>query len=132
MSWTLDPRFERPENAELLAYLRRQQPSAHSDVASVLADSARALPDVISWCPDPQAYAFVALATRERRVFALARGMRSLVFALPAADHAEALAQGGRPCPEIGREWIEWQAFPATDFARWCKRAHDHAARAAQ
>ena len=132
MSWTLDPSFDRPENAELLAYLRRESPSAHSDIASVLTDAARALPDTRSWCPDPAAYAFVALATRDRRIFALARGMRSLVFALPAEAHATAIAQGGRPCPEIGSNWIEWSAFPATDFALWCKRAHDYAARLTQ
>lgn len=129
MSWTLDPRFDRPENASVFAYLRDAAPSAHSDVASELTDAARALPDVRTWCPDPASYAFVALATRARTLFALARGMRSVVFALPAAEHAEALRASGRACPEIGGAWIEWCGAPPAELARWCKLAHDHAAR---
>lgn len=130
MGWILDPRFDLPENAEVFGYLRREGPSAHSDVATVLIESARAMPDVRSWCPDPAAYAFVALATRRRRIFALARSMSGIVFALPAEEHAAALADGGRTCPEIGSAWIEWSAFSAKGLARWCKQAHDHAARA--
>lgn len=129
VSWTLDARFDQPANASVFAYLRSAAPSAHSDVASELTDAARALPDVRTWCPDPQAYAFVALATRERTVFALARGMRSLVFALPEAAHAAAFAAGARACPEIGPAWVEWLGLPPAELARWCKLAHDHALR---
>jgi hypothetical protein len=128
--WNLDLTYDRPENADVLAYLRREHPSAHDDAAYALEKSARGMPDVREWCPSPQEYAFVALATQSRRVFALARGMQSIVLALPAEEHAAALAAGARPCPEIGARWLEWLAFAGHDLARWCKTAHDHAARA--
>lgn len=122
-----------PWNVEITTWIaRRPDQSAHDDVASALADAARGLRDVRSFCPNPRAYAWVALHLGNGRIFALACGQSALLFRLPAERAAEAAAAGGVAQPEIGAGWFEFRAWdlgPAA-AAAWCKLAHDAAAAA--
>jgi len=130
MAWPLDERFRIPENEAVLEFIERENPSAHSDVASFLVDLARDLPDVKWYCPDAHAYAYVALHTRNRRIFGLAYGMGALAFRTPPAQVAEAKAAGGTAEPGLSGDWIVFQGGNvwtiAASLKRWCKAAHDH------
>lgn len=123
--WPLDPRFKTRENADVLDFIARVNPSAHDEASSALTDSARGLSDVAWYCPDPQAYAYFVLHTRSRRIFGIAFGMSANAFALPPDEVALAVQSGGRPYPDIGADWIVFEI--GADLRRWCKSAHDHA-----
>jgi hypothetical protein len=131
----LDERFVTAGNADVLAFIARANPSAHSDVASVLCASANGLSGVAWYCPDKHAYAYVALHTRDSRIFAIACGMDGLAYRLPSGMIPVALEQGACRCPEIGADWVwlpPWQAgtpgASGPDLRYWCKTAHDHVA----
>ena len=40
MAWSLDGRFRTAENKEIIAFIERENPSAHDNVAGQLTDSA--------------------------------------------------------------------------------------------
>ncbi|MGQ0577840.1 MAG: hypothetical protein ACT4PQ_02890 [Betaproteobacteria bacterium] len=103
--------------------------SAHDEVADALRESARGLPDVESYCPNVHAYAYFVLHTRSNRIFGIAFGQRSLAYRLPQERIAEALAEGGSVCSEIGEDWVVLDPWRANGTAapKWCKLAHDHA-----
>jgi hypothetical protein len=125
VAWNLDPRFKTPENAQVLAFIERENPSAHDEASSALMDAARGLPDVAWYCPDPQAYAYVVLHTRARRIFAIAFGMSAVAFALPPEEVALATVAGGVADTSIGPGWVGWRI--GADLSHWCKIAHDQA-----
>ena len=131
MPWSLESRFEIAANAEVLAFIAAQQPSAHDDVASALIESAAGLPGVGWYCPDPHRYAYVVLHDRQHRIFGIAFGMRVLAYRLPRERRAEALSSGGSPCGEVGAEWIAfppWEgAEPGVRLRRWCGIAFEYA-----
>ena len=52
--WSIDERLDTAANADVLRYLRRESPSAHSDVAEALGRAAAGLSRVRSYCPDPE------------------------------------------------------------------------------
>lgn len=122
-----------PWNAEVTAWIaRRPDLSAHDDVASFLTDAARGLRDVRSYCPNPRAYAWVALHLASGRIFALACGQSAVLLRLPTERVAAALAAGATAQPEIGADWVQFRAWDMapTAAAAWCKIAHDAAAAA--
>lgn len=123
MPWPLDSKFKIPENEAVLAFIEAENPSAHSDIASVLTDSAKGIKDVRWYCPDPHAYAYVVLYTRDHRIFGIACGMNTVAFRLPEPLMDEALKAGGQTDPRIGPDWI---AFDFTAPSHWCKAAHDY------
>jgi hypothetical protein len=128
MPWVLDARFRTAANRDVLAFLEREQPSAHSDVASALTESARQLSDVAWYCPDVHRYAYVVLHTREQTIFGLAFGMATLAYRLPARVIQEAAADGGTITPGMGEGWVCFKPWGSSaDLRRWCKTAHDHA-----
>ncbi len=128
MPWTLDGRFKTAENRAIVAFIEREQPSAHDDVAHALTESARDLPDTRSHCPDLHGYAYMVLHTADNTIFGLAFGMRSLAYRMPRNVIRAALADGGTAWEQIGDEWVLFQSWgmPAR-LRHWCKMAHDHA-----
>jgi hypothetical protein len=127
MSWNIDERFRIPANKEILAFLERTHPSAHSDIASALLASAKGLGGVRNYCPDIHAYAWMALHTTDQRIFALALGMNTLAFRLPPDVSQEAIRSGGEAAPEIGNGWVRFQFGWNADLSRWCKTALEYA-----
>jgi len=135
--WRIEGRFDVPANAEVLAFLRRAQPSAHSDVADELSSSARFLRGVRTWCPDPARYAFVVLHVEDGTILAVAWGQAALAYRLPPARLDEARADGGLATgvPELGEEWTRFEPWRSGEtleatrarLARWCGVAAEHA-----
>lgn len=101
-----DPQFFVPENADVIAFIRRTNPFAHSDVGSLLFELGREIPGAQAYCPSARSCAYVVLHTAAHRIFAIAFGQRGLAFRLSAGPHAEALAAGGVEAPEIGVDWV--------------------------
>ncbi len=129
--WSIDERLDTAANADVLRYLRRESPSAHSDVAEALGRAAAGLSGVRSYCPDPERYAFVALHLDDGTIVGLAYGMSGLALRIPAERRGHALSDGGASAPELGADWIRFE--PWTDgetldesrarIARWCAAA---------
>ncbi|HEU4340507.1 MAG TPA: hypothetical protein VFU31_02940, partial [Candidatus Binatia bacterium] len=66
--------------------------------------------------------------TREKTIFGIAFGMRSLAYRLPQTVIQDAAAEGGTICSDIGDDWLLFDpwAMPVR-LRHWCKTAHDHA-----
>jgi hypothetical protein len=124
-----DPRFAIPENADVLAFIGRTNPFAHSDVGSLLFELARDAEGVAAYCPAPGSYAYVVLHTLTDRIFAIAFDMRGLAFRLGALDRAVALAEGASPVPEIGDDWVRVDPFDPnrTGTKEWLVRLRNAA-----
>lgn len=122
-----DARFSIPENAEILEFIRRVNPFAHSDVGQLLLDLGKEIG--ASWyCPAPKACAYVVLYTAVNRIFAIAYDQRSVAFRLPGASRAEALAAGGDQVPAIGADWIRFDPWTTSrangeTLRGWAERA---------
>jgi GMP synthase-like glutamine amidotransferase len=135
MPWTLDAKFRTVENEAVVAFIERENPSAHDDIASALTDSAEGLSDVRHYCPDVHQYAYFVLHTLSNRIFGIAFGMNAIAYRLPSRVTPEAIAEGGRVYSEIGDEWVlfppwrqdESRTVTQTNLKRWCKIAHDYA-----
>jgi hypothetical protein len=127
-----DARFSIPENADVLAFITRKNPFAHSDVGSLLFDLARDADDVHAYCPAPTSYAYVVLHTPANRIVAIAFDMRGLAFRLGALDRAAALAEGASAAPEIGEDWVRVDPFDPnrTGTHEWLARLRNAATRA--
>jgi hypothetical protein len=127
-----DPRFSIPGNADVLAFIRRKNPFAHSDIGSLLFDLARDTSDVSAYCPAPRSLAYVVLHTATNHIVAIAFDMRGLAFRLGAVDRAAALAEGASPAPEIGEDWVRVDPIDANrrDTQEWLVRLRNAAKRA--
>ena len=102
-----DARFSIPDNADVLEFIRRANPFAHSDVGSILFDLRKQISGVQSYCPSVSSFAYVVLHTASNRIFAIAFGQRGLAFRLDAPGYDEAIANGGKPASAIGPDWVE-------------------------
>ena len=129
--WKIDTRFDTPENADVVAFLRTNNPSAHSDVAEELLRSAEGVPGVSHYCPDSKSYAFVVLHLEDSTIIGLAYGQSALAFRLPDHMHAEACEQGGWAAEELGAGWIRFEPWSDSEtldesrhrLAHWCRVA---------
>jgi hypothetical protein len=106
-----------PANREVIAYLERQRPSAHSDIATELLDAAAHLPARQSFCPDPAGYAYEALHLPNGVIYALAIGMGMLIFRLPEPPQPLETNQTFRLFQEISREWWAVEMFRSGDIS---------------
>ncbi len=126
-----DDAFKIPPNAAVMEYVRRESPFAHSNVGAHLVRLGRGTPGARYYCPDFRSYAYVALHTEAKVIFALAFGMRQIAFRLPPTARAEAVAEGATAYPAIGEQWVAIDAFavaesPAAAASRlehWCEVA---------
>ena len=125
-----DPRFVSDDNADVIEFIRRVNPFAHSDVGSVLFELGQETPRAHAYCPVPSVYSYVVLHTDTNRIFGIAFGMRGLAFRLAPDDEAAALADGGIHASDIGAGWLRFEPWgqgprAVTDarLRRWCARA---------
>jgi len=134
MAWEiteLQRRFSGNQNVEVVGFLTREHPSAHSDVTDELSKAAEGLPGVGWFCPDVQRYAYLVLHSKQDLIFGIAIGMSGLVLKLPADQNPAARLDGGEPRPEIGSGWICFNPFASpTNMAgtraklrHWCRVA---------
>lgn len=136
-AWNIDRRFDMPENARVLAFLRANDPSAHSDVAEMLLRSAGEVPGVAHYCPDTDRYAFVILYLEDSTIIGLAYGQSGLVYRVPDDCIFEARRGGGRPAEELGPGWIRFEPWSDAEtleesrrrLAHWCSIAAGAASR---
>ena len=101
--------------------------SAHSDVVEALATALKPLGDVQIFCPDSQQYRYVVASTKGI-IIALAVGMNTIGFRLDERMKARALASGGLPYAEWGKEWVSFTLFrndwPKIDIEFWARKAY--------
>jgi hypothetical protein len=105
-----DARFSIPDNADVLEFIRRANPSAHSDVGSILFDLRKRISGAQSYCPSVASFAYVVLHTASNRIFAIAFGQRGLAFRLDAPGYDEAITTGCT-ASAIGPDWVEIQPW---------------------
>ena len=75
--------LNKPENMDMITFLKQHQPSAHTDIVDLLIKSAENLPDVHFYCPDTDNHAYYVAHTSDGIMFAAAIGMSGLMFKLP-------------------------------------------------
>ncbi len=112
-------------NRQVLEYVKDL--SAHSDIAEALLGALKPLGDVQIFCPDCQQYRYVVASTKGI-IIALAVGMDTIGFRLDERMKARALASGGAPYAECGKEWISFTLFrsdwPKVDIEFWARKAY--------
>ena len=101
--------------------------SAHSDIAEALMMALKPLGDVQIFCPNWEQYRYVAASTKDI-IIALALGMDTIAFRLDERMRARALASGGAPYAECGKEWVSFTLFrndwPKVDVEFWARKAY--------
>jgi hypothetical protein len=101
--------------------------SAHSDIAEALMGALKPLGDVEIFCPDWQQYRYVVASTKGI-IIALAVGMDTVAFRLDERMRARALASGGLPLTDCGKEWVSFTLFrddwPKIDVEFWARKAY--------
>ena len=140
MAWDtteLDRRCGLEQNLLVVRYLKSRHPSAHSDVGSLLVSASGRLAGRRVYCPAAEDYAYTLLHDERGVIFALAVGMRTLLFRLRPEDVPEDLRPLLRPSPLIRIGWLAYQAFdkdvPAAEMRRTVERLCELAlARAAE
>jgi hypothetical protein len=124
-----DPRFFIPDNDDVLGFIRRANPFAHSDVGTVLFDLGKQI-GASAYCPSVKSCAYVVLHTAANRIFAIAYGQRGLAFRFIGDTYAAALAGGGAAAPAVGREWVAFDPWAARssngspDLSHWARRSY--------
>lgn len=106
-----DDRFKIAANEDVIEFIRRTNPSTHSDPGDVLFKLGKAIPGARSYCPSTKTFAYVVLHTDADRIFAIAFGMHGLAFRIPSSVIAEAVADGGTLEPKIGPDWVRFPPF---------------------
>lgn len=129
-----DPRFAIDDNADVMEFIRRVNPFAHSDVGSVLFELGKEISGAHAYCPVPSVCSYVVLHTDANRIFAIAFGMSGLAFRLGSNDEMAALSDGGVRAADIGAGWMRFEPWGSDSRAvtegrlrRWCARAHANA-----
>ena len=124
-------RFVIAGNADVIEFIRRANPFAHSDVGSLLLELGRKIPGASAYSPSYKQYAYVVLHTDASRIFAMAYGQRGLAVRLSPSSRDAALADGGTAADDIGRDWVAfdpWKPDVATAaqqarLERWAAQA---------
>lgn len=128
-----DGLLNKPENRDMITFLKQHQPSAHADLVDMLIKSAEALPDVHFYCPDTDNHAYYVAHTSDGVMFAAAIGMSGLLFRLPKKAVSGALVKGGEILKDIGEDWVNFNPFwpeenrdkySVDDMKYWCKLAY--------
>ncbi|MDH5764749.1 MAG: hypothetical protein OEZ38_01945 [Gammaproteobacteria bacterium] len=129
-----DGLLNRLENREMIAFLKRYQPSAHADIVDLLIKSAEGLSDIHFYCPDTDNHAYYIVHTSEGVMFAAAIGMSGLMYKLPEQGIKDALVKGGEIIAELGESWVSFdpfwpeenrENFSIKNMKHWCKLAFD-------
>ena len=125
-----DERFKIPYNDGVMTFVRVANPSAHSDVGSVLLELGKTIPGAIAYSPSYRSYAYVVLHNASNHIFAIAFGQRGLAFRLPESVLPDAVADRGTLAPDIGPDWVSFNPWDPNAKAahtdrlrRWCVEA---------
>jgi len=114
-------------NRDVLAYLKKHEPSCHSDTGEQIFRAANKCGDCTIFSPSFASFRYVALITNHR-VFALGVGQFSACYRLPTDLRATALETGAVAAPEIGADWVRFELFqpnrPSPDLPFWTLRAY--------
>ena len=130
-AWKIDSRFDTPQNTHVLAFVRANDSSAHSDVAEELLLSAEGVRGVAHYCPDPHRYAFVVLHLDDSTIIGLAYGQSGLAYRLPGPHVVEAERHGAWRAAELGAGWVRFSPWSDGEtlvesrrrLAHWCSIA---------
>ena len=126
-----DPRFFIADNDDVIGFIRRTNPFAHSDVGSLLLELAKKIDGAHAYSPSYKQYAYVVLHSEASRIFAIAYGQRGLAFRLAVSSRDTALGDGATAAEDIGRDWVHldpWNPNVSRSemdarLARWSARA---------
>lgn len=127
-----EERFKIPANRAVIEYIRRENPFAHSDIGELLIKLTKRIPNTHYYCPSYRSCAYIVAHTEANVIFAIALGMLSIEFRLPAALTTAAIADGSGKASPIGNDWLSVIPFAkgltasANDarLMRWCEAAH--------
>jgi hypothetical protein len=129
--------FNRPENEQIIQFLKKYQPSAHADIVRLLVESANDLDNVHFYCPDTDNHAYYLAHTSDGIIFAAALGMSGLMYRLPKQSMSAALVKGGEILEGIGEPWVSFNPFwpeddghhkpNMADMKQWCNLASHYA-----
>lgn len=127
--------LDRPENSSMIEFLKKHQPSAHTDMVELLVKSTENLPDVHFYCPDTDNHAYYLAHTQDGIMFGAAIGLSALMYRLPKQAVSGSLVKGGEIFKDVGDSWISFNPFWPEDESRkhldemkhWCKLAYHHA-----
>ena len=124
-----DNRFQTANNRDVIEFIRRTNPFAHSDVGSLLFEFAKAIPGARAYCPARTSLAYVVLHDEADRIVAIAFGQRGFGIRLRQASIDGAVAEGAVRAPDIGADWVTFDPWDANDKTRhqrlraWTERA---------
>jgi hypothetical protein len=125
MTQNVPPELKTSINRQVLNHVEGL--SAHSDIVEALGAALEPLGDVQVFCPDCQQYQYVVASTKGI-IIALAVGMSTIAFRLDEHLRARALASGGLPYAECGKEWVSFTLFrcdwPKIDVEFWARKAY--------
>lgn len=106
-----DGELDRPENQQIITFLKQYQPSAHTDMVQLLVNATKDLSDINFYCPDTDNHAYYLAHTPDGVIFAAAIGMSALMYRLPKQSMSSALVKGGEIFSEIGEPWVSFNPF---------------------
>ena len=106
-----DQRFFIASNEDVIEFIRRANPFAHSDVGSLLLDLGKTIDGAHVYSPSFKQCAYVVLYTDASRIFAIAYGQRGLAFRLSPSSYAAAIADDGSAADDIGRDWVKFDPW---------------------
>ena len=125
MTANIPPELQTDINRQVLNHVEGL--SAHSDVVEALGAALEPLGDVRVFCPDSLQYRYAAAFTKGI-IIALALGMNRIAFRLNERMRDRALASGGVPYAECGKEWVSFTLFrddwPKIDVEFWARKAY--------
>ena len=132
-----DGELDRPENQQIIDFLKQYQPSAHTDIVQLLVESTNELASIKFYCPDTDNHAYYLAHTPDGVIFAAAIGMSALMYRLPKQSMSGALVKGGEIFKEVGEPWISFNPFwpdeekksqfSMSEMKQWAKLAYLHA-----
>ena len=132
-----DGELDRPENQQIIDFLKQFQPSAHADIVQLLVESTSELASIKFYCPDTDNHAYYLAHTPDGVIFAAAIGMSALMYRLPKQSMSGALVKGGEIFKEVGEPWISFNPFwpdeerisqfSMSEMKQWAKLAYLHA-----
>lgn len=122
-----DARLKTAFNRDVMTFVRRASPHAHTDVGSLLVSLAGRVAGTHAYSPAFRQCLYVVLHDDADRIVAIAYGQRGLAIRVRPARQREASAEGAVPEPEIGGDWMRFPAdarggYDALLFrlAPWC------------
>ena len=125
-----DARFQIAPNDDVIGFVRRTNPFAHTGVGMILLALGKEISGAHAYCPSYASLGYVVLHTEADRIFAIAFGQQGLAFRIAPPAQIEALADGAIPAPEIGPDWVcfaPWDVHAKTEaqerLRRWCRQA---------